>query len=115
MIKVKSIFAKIADDDGLRVLVEPEWPRRARHGKDLSPVWLRDLAPSHGLVDLYSSDTISWEGFISRYHQELRRNQEYFSALRERNQNGGLTLLHGSRDNDHNSAIALRMLLEEHE
>jgi len=115
MIRVKSIYAKIADDDGLRVMVEPSWPRRARHGKGLSPVWLRDLAPSPGLFDLWSADTIPWEGFVARYHEELERNREYFRDLQEHGHNGGLTLLHGSRDPDHNTAVALKMLLDRDE
>jgi len=112
MIRVKSIYAKISDDDGLRVLVDPVWPRRAPHGRGLSPVWLRDLAPSPGLCELWSCGTIPWDGFVARYHEELRRNPEYFGDLREHDRNRGLTLLHGSHDPAHNTAVALKMFLE---
>jgi len=112
MIRVKSIYAKIADDDGLRVLVDPVWPPRAPHGRGLSPVWLRDLAPSPGLLDLWSGNTIPWDGFVARYHEELGMNREYFGDLQDHGRNGGLTLLYGSRDPDHNAAVALKMLLE---
>ncbi len=113
MIKVKSIFTVPSDDDGYRILVEPVWPRHAGHKRAGVNVWLRYLAPSPGLYDLYASNSVSWEGFVARYHGELERNREYFRDLQDHNHNGGLTILHGSRNNDHNVAAALKMLLEQ--
>jgi len=112
MIKVKSIFTNPSDDDGLRVLVEPAWPRKARHKNTVVNIWLRDLAPSPGLYDLYSSNMVTWEGFVARYHVELDRNRNFFPDLQAHNHNGGLTLLHGSRNDGRNTAVALKMLLE---
>jgi uncharacterized protein YeaO (DUF488 family) len=112
MINVKSIFATPSDIDGLRVLVEPAWPRKARHKTPVVNIWLRDLAPSPGLYDLYSRNMVTWEGFVSRYHEELDRNRDYFPGLQAHNHNGGLTLLHGSRNEGRNTAVALKMLLE---
>jgi uncharacterized protein YeaO (DUF488 family) len=112
MIKVKSIYTHKSDDDGFRVLVEPVWPRKARHDEKVVDIWLRDLAPSPGLYDLYSSNMVTWEGFVARYHEELDRNRDYFPDLQCHNNNGGLTLVHGSRNEGRNPAIALKMLLE---
>jgi len=112
MIKVKSIFANPSDNDGLRVLVEPAWPRKARHKNTVVNIWLRDLAPSPGLYDLYTSNMVTWEGFVARYHGELDRNRNYFPDLHAHHHNGGLTLLHGSRNDGRNTAVALKMLLE---
>jgi uncharacterized protein YeaO (DUF488 family) len=112
MIKVKSIFAPHSDDDGFRVLVEPVWPRKASRGKNLVNVWLRDLAPSQGLYNLYTGNMIPWEGFIARYHEELNMNRDYFPDLQRHNDNGGLTLVHGSISEERNIAVALKRLLE---
>jgi len=112
MIHVKSIFTRASDDDGFRILVEPFWPRRARHEKKLVDVWLRDLAPSPGLYDLYSSNMVTWEGFVARYHEELGRKNDYFPDMQSHISNGGLTLVHGSRNEGRNTAVALKMLLE---
>jgi uncharacterized protein YeaO (DUF488 family) len=73
-------------------------------------VWLRYLGPSPGLYELYASKSITWESFVARYHGEQVRNREYFRDLQDHNHNGGLTLLQGSRNNDHNVAAALKML-----
>jgi uncharacterized protein YeaO (DUF488 family) len=112
MIKIKSIFTEPSDDDGYRILVEPVWPRHAGHKRAGVNVWLRYLAPSSGLYELYASNSITWESFVARYHGELVRNREYFRDLQDHNHNRGLTLLHGSRNNDQNVAAALKMLLE---
>jgi uncharacterized protein YeaO (DUF488 family) len=55
---------------------------------------------------------ITWESFVARYHEELESNREYFSDLQAHNHNGGLTLVHGSRNEGRNTAVALKMLLE---
>lgn len=112
MINVKSIFAPASDNDGFRVLVERVWPRKASREKKLVNVWLRDLAPSQGLYNLYTGNMIPWEGFIAQYHEELNRSRDYFPDLQRHNNNGGLTLVHGSINEERNIAVALKLLLE---
>jgi len=113
MIRVKSIFAGASDDDGFRVLVEPAWPRKAPREKTVLHVWLKDLAPSPGLYSAYSRELVGWEDFVARYHGELDRNRDFIRDLQEQNHNGGLTLIHGSLDEDRNTAVALKMFLED--
>jgi uncharacterized protein YeaO (DUF488 family) len=115
MIRVKSIFTGPSADDGYRVLVEPVWPRHAGHKKARVHAWLRYLAPSPYLYNLYTGNAIPWEGFVARYHGEQERNREYFGDLQAHHHNGGLTLLHGSADGNRNIAAALKMLLEREE
>jgi uncharacterized protein YeaO (DUF488 family) len=112
MIHVKSIFADASASDGFRVLVEPVWPRKAPREKTILHVWLRDLAPSPELYGMYSRDLVKWEDFVTRYHGELERNRDFFRDLQDHNHNGGLTLVHGSRNEDRNTAVALKMFLE---
>ncbi len=113
MIRIKSIHDSVSDEDAFRVFVEPAWPRRvSRETADLD-VWLRDLAPSPGLSERYSSGSLGWEEFVSRYHAELERNLDFFPDLQNHDRNSGLTLVHGSRDKEHNTAVALRMRLEQ--
>lgn len=112
MINVESIFTGASHNDGFRVLVEPVWPRKAPRETTILDVWLRYLAPSHGLYNLYSHDLINWEDFVTRYHQELERNRNYFKDLQDHNHNGRLTLIHGSCDDERNTAVALKMFLE---
>jgi uncharacterized protein YeaO (DUF488 family) len=112
MIKVKSIHDRASDNDAFRVLVEPVWPPKVSREKTVLNVWLRDLAPSPGLCSQYSRGLVSWDDFVARYHGELEQSREFFQDLQVHNHNGGLTLIHGSRDADRNPAIALKMLLD---
>lgn len=112
MIKVKSIFAPVTDDDGFRVFVDPVWPRKASREKTVLDVWFRDLAPSPELYLLYAGDKLEWEDFVARYHSELAWQRDYFADLQAHNNNGGLTILHGSHNNDRNIAVALKMFLD---
>ena len=115
MIKVKHIGAPVADDDGLRVLVEPAWPRHIGREKAALNMWLKDLAPSTKLAKRLLEKTIAWEDFILLYSMELDRNRDFFPDLQTHGHNGGLTLLHGSPDEDHNAAAALKIILEDEE
>lgn len=112
MIRAKSIYARASDDDGFRVLIEPEWPGRASRTKTVMDIWLRDLAPSRNLYTPYTAGTMTWEEFLPRYQRELERKRIYFPDLRKHANNGGLTLLHGSGREDRNIAVALKMQLE---
>jgi len=112
MIRVKSIHESVADNDAFRVFVEPAWPRMVSREKTVLNVWLRDLAPSPGLHNLYARGDLDWEDFVARYHRELEKNREFFTDLKDHDRNGGLTLVHGSCHKERNAAVALKMLLE---
>jgi uncharacterized protein YeaO (DUF488 family) len=112
MITVKSILSKVADDDGFRVLVEPVRPGNACIGTKVLDIWLPYLAPTPELFIRYSGDLISWEDFVSRYHGELEDKRESLRDLQAHRRYSRLTLLHGSCNEDRNSAVALKMFLE---
>ncbi len=115
MITVKSIFAPVTDDDGFRVFVDPVWPKQASRGKTILDVWFRDLAPSPELYLLYANNLLKWEDFVARYHRELAWQRDYFADLQAHNRNGGLTILNGSRNDEQNIAVALKMFLDRSE
>jgi uncharacterized protein YeaO (DUF488 family) len=112
MILVKSIFDEASAGDGFRVLVEPAWPRKAHREKTPMNVWLRSLAPSLALGVRFSGNLISWEEFVAGYHHELEENRDFIRDLKDHTRKGGLTLLHGASDIDRNTAVALKMFLE---
>jgi uncharacterized protein YeaO (DUF488 family) len=115
MIKAKHIGDPVSADDGLRVLIEPAWPKGIGREKAVLSMWLKDLAPSRNLSDRFMDNTLSWEDFVLLYSFELDKNRDYFPGLQEHNHSGGITFLHASPDNDHNAAAALKMILEDEE
>jgi len=113
MIKAKHIGDPVSADDGLRVLIEPVWPKDVGRTRAPLNMWLKDLAPSQKLFARLQDNTLNWGDFVLLYSVELEKNREYFPGLQDHNRNGGLTLLHASSDDDHNAAVALKMILED--
>ena len=71
MIRHASIYEskERADGDGLRVLVMRQWPRGVR--KERVDLWLKDAAPSRGLLDAYNHYGLGWDEFEAQYRSEI--------------------------------------------
>jgi uncharacterized protein YeaO (DUF488 family) len=115
MIKVKRAYRPAAADDGFRVLVERLWPRGLSKAEVAVDLWLKEVAPSPELRKWFGHDPQKWQGFCRKYWAELeRRGQEEVEILRDKAREGDLTLVYGSRDEEHNAAVALKFYLEGH-
>jgi uncharacterized protein YeaO (DUF488 family) len=112
MIKVKRSYQPAAADDGFRVLVERLWPRGMSKAEVALDLWLKEVAPSPALRKWFGHDPLKWEGFCRRYWAELTDQAEAIRLLREKGQNGTLTLVYSSRNETHNAAAALKLYLE---
>ncbi len=114
-IKLKRAYEVAARGDGVRVLVERLWPRGVSKDAAALDYWLKPLAPSEQLRGWFHQRPLRWPQFRQRYLEELREpeadaalRQLYDLAASHRN----LTLVFGSRDEKHNSAVVLKELLE---
>jgi uncharacterized protein YeaO (DUF488 family) len=114
-VAVKRAYEEPRPADGSRVLVERLWPRGL--GKDAAHIdlWLKDVAPSTELRQWFHARPSMWPKFRERYLEELRAPeaqeplQELYGLAARRKK---LTLIYGSRDEEHNSAVILKELLE---
>lgn len=79
MIKTKSIYEQVSDDDGIRVLVMRYWPRGVR--KEASDIWMKALGPSAGLIRVWKDESIDWAEFRRRYLAEFDSDAEKSAAL----------------------------------
>ena len=100
--------------DGKAFLVERLWPRGVRKDAIELDGWLRDVAPSHELRKWFSHDPALWEEFRRRYFAELDTHPQSWQPLVQAAAGGTVTLLYGSRDQEHNNAVALRDYLLSH-
>jgi uncharacterized protein YeaO (DUF488 family) len=110
-IKIKRVYEKPDKEDGIRILVDRLWPRgltKERAGIDL---WLKDIAPSTELRKWFDHDSAKWNEFSRRYREELKKNKEQTSLLKEQLKKGEVTLVYGSRDEEHNEACVLKELV----
>ena len=99
---------------GKRYLVERLWPRGIRKEDLRIDGWIREVSPSPELRRWFGHDPAKWTGFRRRYFAELDRHPEAWRPLLDAAARARVTLLFSARDEEHNSAVALKEYLERH-
>ena len=110
-VRVKRVYDDPEWDDGFRVLVDRLWPRGLSRERAAVDLWLKEVAPSTELRRWYHAHLERWDEFRKRYESELERGRalgELRAVVREHSKDGGVTLVFGSRDVEHNHALVLR-------
>lgn len=108
--KIKRIYEKPDKEDGTRILVDRLWPRGLTKEKASVDLWLKDIAPSTELRKWFGHDPAKWKEFRNRYRDELKKNEEQVSLLKDQIKNGTVTLVYGAKDEEHNEAFVLKEL-----
>ena len=114
MIRLKRAYERPSPDDGFRVLVERFWPRDLDEKHAKVDLWLKEVAPSPELRKWFGHDPAKWEQFQKRYWKELEEKEEAVQLLKQKGKQGTVTLVYAARDEEHNSALALKRFLEGH-
>ena len=112
MIRLKRVYEEAARNDGYRVLVERLWPRGVSKEKANIRLWAKEIAPSAELRKWYGHNLARWEEFKKRYWRGLKEKQESLEEIRSRAREGTVTFVYAARDEEHNSAMALKDYLE---
>ena len=112
MIKLKRAYEPASKDDGLRILVERLWPRGVSKQKARIDLWLKTLAPSTELRQWYGHDPARWPQFRQRYRAELKGQGDVLALLRYVTEERTVTFVYAASDEERNSAVALKELLE---
>ncbi len=113
-IAIKRIYAPPSKSDGLRILVDRLWPRGIKKENAAVDEWQKELAPSTELRKWFNHDPEKWAGFQKKYKEELRQNPALEAFLKHHTGVQKITLLFGARDEEHNQAVVLREVLEQH-
>lgn len=112
-IKMKRAYDDAADSDGYRVLIDRLWPRGVTKEAARLDLWLKEIAPSPELRKWFHHGHGDWDGFAARYRQELDANPAAVARLREVVEAHPIvTLVYGSKDEEHNGAAVLKQMLE---
>ena len=107
-VNVKRIYEPAAEADGYRILVDRLWPRGIKKEDADIDLWLKEVAPSTELRTWFHSGKGTFAEFKKKYLSELKENpalKELKSAAKEHKQ---ITLLYGSKDEEHNHALILK-------
>ena len=111
-IRIKRVYEEPDEEDGTRILVDRLWPRGLTKEKAKVDLWLKGVAPSTELRKWFAHDAAKWTEFQARYGEELKRNKEQLSLLKQEAAKGTVTLVYGARDQQHNEAVILQRLLK---
>ena len=111
-IKIKRVYEEPDKEDGVRILVDRLWPRGLTKEKASLDLWLKEIAPSTELRKWFGHDPDKWKGFRRRYETEIRHNHDLVKVLMDKAKGGTVTLLYGTRDQQHNEALVLKQFLE---
>ena len=112
-IAIKRVYEAPAEGDGYRVLIDRLWPRGLKKEAVPMDVWAKELAPSTELRKWFGHDPALWDEFRQRYAAELAESADVWQALAGRSAKEPVTLLYGARDEEHNDAVALKVLMEQ--
>ncbi len=112
MIRVKRVLDPVEDIDGHRILVDRLWPRGVKKEDIIFEEWIKEIAPSTTLRQWFGHDPSKWEEFREMYWRELDAKQEHLKRLLFFVNRGDVTLLFGSKEREHNNAVALKEYLE---
>jgi uncharacterized protein YeaO (DUF488 family) len=111
MLRVKRVYDTLDESDGRRILVDRLWPRGLSREKAAVDVWLKEVSPSNELRKWFGHDAGKWDEFRRRYFAELDANEAAVAELRKEVGKGSATLLFGTKETEHNNAVALREYL----
>jgi uncharacterized protein YeaO (DUF488 family) len=107
-ITAKRVYAAPAGTDGTRLLVDRLWPRGFSKAKAPWDRWVKDIAPSDLLRRRVHGKPHLWAEFCQAYEEELDDKPELVEELLTMAEDGPLTLLYASRQEDRNNATVLR-------
>jgi len=112
-VRVRRVFDKADDQDGVRVLVDRVWPRGVSKAKAALDEWCKDVSPSTELRTWYSHDPAKFEEFTGRYCAELEDPERALALrhLRELATEHRVTLLTATKNPDISQAAVLCNLL----
>ena len=110
-IKLKRVYEKPKESDGIRILVERLWPRGLSKEKARVDIWLKDAAPSTELRKWFGHDPSKWVEFKKRYYKELQKNEQVLKNAFDQH-NEIITFVYASREQEFNNAAALKEYVE---
>src|SRR6478672_12846901 len=115
-LSIKRAYEPPSRDDGRRVLVDRVWPRGRSKDELQIDRWERDLAPSTALRKWFGHEEARWEEFVRRYREELKHSpaSDRLEHLISDARAGSVTLVYGARDEEHNQAVVLKDVTQEH-
>lgn len=110
-IRIKRIYRAARVSDGKRILVDRLWPRGMAKGRARVDIWARDIAPSDALRQWFHDNPDRFDAFRERHLRELAAKDDHVDELAGYAQDGAVTLLYASKNEERNNAVVLQQVL----
>lgn len=110
--KIRRVYEKPDERDGVRVLVDRLWPRGLNKEEAKIDHRMKDIAPSDNLRKWFAHREERWEEFKNRYFEELEEKKEILKQLEGLGKNKMVTLLYTAKDKEKNNAQVLLEILK---
>jgi uncharacterized protein YeaO (DUF488 family) len=110
-ISLKRVYEPAIASDGKRIFVERLWPRGMTKEAAGIDLWLKDISPSPALRTWFGHELEKWDEFQAKYRVELQGSPA-LAELQALARQGHVTLLYASKDEQHNSALILKRVLD---
>jgi uncharacterized protein YeaO (DUF488 family) len=111
-VKVKRVYEEYDKADGYRMLVDRLWPRGIKKENAKLDEWNKDIAPSTELRKKFHNGEEKFEEFVKDYKKELlENNKEGLQRIKDLAKKKKITLLYGSKDEEHNHAKVLLAMI----
>jgi len=107
-LKIKRVYEKPKQEDGLRILVDRLWPRGLKKEDAKIDRWMKEIAPSDELRKWFAHKAEHWKEFKKHYYQQLQGKKELLEELETLSQKQTVTLLYAAKDNTRNNAVVLQ-------
>ena len=111
-IRIKRVYYEYSESDGFRILVDRLWPRGLTKQVARVDLWMKEIAPSNELRKWYHQDMTQWSLFRKKYLAELKHSTLLAELKSECEKHQVVTLLYGSKDEEHNHALILADILK---
>ena len=112
-IRIKRIYRAARQSDGKRILVDRLWPRGIAKERARLFAWCKDIAPSDELRHWFHAHPDRWTEFAARYLKELDAKDDLTRELAGYAQEGVVSLMYASKDEENNNAVVLRDVLRQ--
>lgn len=113
LIKTKRIYDPPTGDDCYRVLIDRLWPRGMSKEKAKLDLWIKEIAPTDELRTWFNHEPEKWVEFQKKYQKELSAKADFIDRLKQiEKEKSVITLVYAAKDNEHNNAKALKVVLE---
>jgi len=111
-IRIKRVYEEYSKSDGFRILVDRLWPRGLTKQVAQVDLWMKEIAPSNELRKWYHQDMTQWALFRKKYLAELKHSASVGDLKSVCAKHNVVTLLYGSKDEEHNHALILVDILK---